>query len=91
MSDRERSYKIRRSMSRGTPSYQLGHYEMQGEPGSRRSVFMVDVHLGEYVSAEEALSAWPEEIRRLDEIGRENKAQKLRGKLERLRELTMGD
>lgn len=78
-------------MSRGTPSYQLGHYEMQGSPGRRRSAFRVDVHLGEHASAEEALSAWPEEIRRLDEIGRENKAEKLRGKLERLRELTKGE
>ena len=82
----ERAHKIRKSMSRGTPSYQLGHYEMIGDPGKRRSVFKVDVHLGEYASAEEALSAWPEEIRRLDEIGRENKAEKLRHKLERLRE-----
>jgi hypothetical protein len=91
MSEREQSYKIRRSMSRGTPSYQLGHYEMIGDLGKRRSVFKVDVHLGEYASAEEALSAWPEDIRRLDEIGRENKAAKLRMKLERLRELTKGD
>ena len=91
MEKREQSYKVRRSISRGTPSYQLGHYEMQGEPGGRRSVFKVDVHLGEHASAEGALSAWPEEIGRLDEIGRENKAKKLRGKLERLRELTEGD
>jgi hypothetical protein len=87
VSEREWSYKVRRSTSRGTPSYQLGHFEMQGEPGKRRSAFKVDVHLGEYASAEAALSAWPEEIRRLDEIGRENKAERLRGKLERLREI----
>ena len=91
MSDRERSYKIRRSMSRGTPSYQLGHYEMMGDPGKRRSAFRVDVHLGEHPDADKALSAWPEEIRRLDEIGRENKAEKLRRKLKRLRELMKGD
>ena len=91
MSEREHSYKIRRSTSRGTPSYQLGHYEMVGNPGKRRSVFKVDLHLGEYASAEEALSAWPGEIRRLDEIGRENKSEKLQGKLDRLRELTKGD
>jgi hypothetical protein len=66
MSERGRSYKIRKSMSRGTPSFQLGNYEMIGEPGSRCSVFRVDVHLGEYASAGEALSTWPEEIRRLD-------------------------
>jgi len=74
-------------MSRGTPSYQLGHYEMQGETGKRRSVFKVDVHLGEYATADKALSAWPEEIRRLD-TARPKQAEKLRSKMDRLRELT---
>lgn len=87
MSVRERGYKVRKSVSRGTPSYQLGRYEMRGEPGRRRSVFRVDVHLGEHPTLEAALSAWPEEVRRLEEIGRESKAEKLRGKLERLREI----
>ena len=91
MSERERSYKIRKSMSRGTPSYQLGHYEMQGEPGGRRSVFKVDVHLGEYASAEEALSAWPEEVRRLRQVGRETGADRLEAKLTKLRQLTKGE
>lgn len=86
-----KEHKIRKSMSRGTPSYQYGHYEMTGKPGERRSAFKVDVHLGEHASAEEALSAWPEEIRRLRKIGRENKADKLQAKLERLRELTKGE
>ena len=84
----EPARKIRQSTSRGTPSYQLGHYEMSGEPGKRRSVFKVDVHLGEHVTADEALQAWPGEIARLDTIGRVNKADKLRVKLERLRELS---
>lgn len=84
-------YRLRRVRTDGTTSYQLGHYEMQGEPGRRRSAFKVDVHLGEHASAEEALSAWPEEIRRLRKIGRENKADKLQSKLERLRELTKGE
>ena len=91
MSDRGRRYKIRKSMSRGTPSYQLGHYEMQGEPGARRSAFKVDVHLGEYASAEEALSAWPEEVRRLREVGRETGADRLEAKLTKLRQLTKGE
>ena len=78
-------------MSRGTPSYQLGHYEMIGDPGTRRSAFKVGVHLGEYASAEEALSEWPGEIRRLREIGRENAANKLEAKLGTLRELMKGE
>ena len=74
-------------MSRGTPSYQLGHYEMSGDKGKRRSVFKVDVHLGEHPTAEDALSAWPQEITRLRQIGRESKADKLTDKLAELRRL----
>jgi len=91
MSEREPGYKIRNSMSRGTPSYQLGHYEMIGDPGRRRSTFKVDVHLGLYASPEEALSTWPEEVRRLREIGRENAANKLEAKLRTLRKLMKGE
>ena len=83
-------HRIRKVVSRGTPSYQLGHYEMQGEKGKRRSVFKVDVHLGEHASIEEALVAWPEDIHRLRAIGRESKAEKLLQKVDRLRELTKG-
>jgi hypothetical protein len=86
----EPARKIRKSMSRGTPSYQLGHYEMQGERGNRRSVFKVDVHLGEHATAGEALEALPSEIARLRQIGRDSKANKLEAKLERLQELTKG-
>lgn len=84
-------YKIRKSTSRGTLSYQLGHYEMSGDKGKRRSVFKVDVHLGEHATADEALAAWPEDIRRLRAIGRESKADKLQAKLDRLRQLTRED
>ena len=87
----EPARKIRQSMSRGTPSYQLGHYEMQGQPGKRRSVFKVDVHLGEHATADEALTAWADDIRRLRAIGRESKANKLQGKLDTLRRLTRED
>jgi hypothetical protein len=80
----EPARKIRRSMSRGTPSYQLGHYEMQGEPGKRRSVFKVDVHLGEHPTADEALTAWADEVERL-QTTRPRKATKLRAKMDRLR------
>jgi hypothetical protein len=85
------AYKIRKSISRGTPSYQLGHYEMIGDAGARRSAFKVDVHLGAYASADEPLSAWPGEIRRLREIGRETTADRLEAKLGTLRELMRGE
>ena len=81
-------HKIRKSTSRGTPSYQLGHYEMRGEPGKRRSVFKVDVHLGEHSTPEEALAKWPQEVDQLRHIGRDSKAEKLLAKLDHLRELT---
>ncbi len=84
----EPAHRIRKSISRGTPSYQLGHYEMSGERGKRRSVFRVDVHLGEHATAEDALVAWPQEVDHLRRIGRENKADKVEAKMERLKELT---
>jgi hypothetical protein len=84
----ERHHKVRKVTSRGTPSYQLGHYEMAGEKGKRRSVFKVDVHLGEHDTAAAALSAWSDEIDHLRGIGRENKAEKLQGKLSKLRSLS---
>ena len=76
-------------MSRGTPSYQLGHYEMSGDPGKRRSVFKVDVHLGEHATADEALTAWAEDVRQL-QTTRPRKADKLRAKMERLEQLMGG-
>lgn len=82
---------MRRVKVNGTVSYQIGHYEMQGDPGKRRSAFKIDVHLGEYRTAEGALSAWPRDIERLRDIGRERKADRLQEKLDRLRELTEGE
>jgi hypothetical protein len=84
----EPAHKIRKSTSRGTPSYQLGHYEMSGKQGKRRSAFKVDIHLGEHPIAEDALAAWPHQIDQLRQIGRESKAETLQAKLDRLRELT---
>ena len=78
------AYRIRQSISRGTPSYQLGHYEMSGEQGKRRSAFKVDVHLGEHATADEALTAWAEDVRQL-QTTRPRKADKLRAKMDRLR------
>jgi hypothetical protein len=82
---KERQHKVRKVTSRGTPSYQLGHYEMKGPAGKRRSVFKVDVHLGEHPTLEEALSTWSGEIDKLREVGRENKASKLEKKINELR------
>jgi len=62
-------YKVRRVVSRGTPSYQLGHYEMTGEPGARRSRFKVLVHLGEHHTPEAALEAWREDVERARQDG----------------------
>ena len=76
--------KVRKVTSRGTPSYQLGHYEMKGEKGKRRSVFKVDVHLGEHEIPEDALGAWLSEIDHLRNIGRDNQADKLEAKLTKL-------
>ena len=84
---KERQHKVRKVTSKGTPSYQLGHYEMTGPAGKRRSVFKVDVHLGEHKTPEEAAAAWSEDTERLRRIGRENQANKLVGKLEKLRTL----
>ncbi len=79
--------KVRKVTSRGTPSYQLGHYEMKGPAGKRRSVFKVEVHLGEYETGEDALASWPDEIQHLRSVGREKQASKLEGKLTKLYKL----
>jgi len=83
-------YKVRRVVSRGTPSYQLGHYEMTGEPGSRRSVFKVLVHLGEHHTPEAALEAWREDVERARRVGREKTAARIEAKIRKL-EGAIGD
>jgi hypothetical protein len=80
----QREYKIRRVVSRGTPSYQLGHYEMTGEPGSRRSVFKVLVHLGEHETPEAALEAWREDVERARRVGRDKTAARIEAKIRKL-------
>jgi hypothetical protein len=77
-------YKVRRVVSRGTPSYQLGHYEMTGKPGSRRSVFKVLVHLGEHATPEAALVAWREDIDRARSVGRDKTAARIEEKVRKL-------
>jgi len=48
------------------------------------------VHLGEHPTPEAALQAWPAEVEHMRAIGRDAQAEKLRSKLDRLRELTKG-
>ena len=56
-----------------------------GTTKSRTEVF---VHLGEHETPEAAHSVWPGEIAEHRRYGREEQAEKLRAKLERLRELS---
>jgi hypothetical protein len=82
--DAKSRYKVRRVVSRGSPSYQLGHYEMTGKSGTRRSVFKVLVHLGEYETPEAALEAWREDVERARRAGREKKAARIEEKIQKL-------
>jgi hypothetical protein len=52
-------------------------------------VKQVVVHLGEHATADEALTAWADEVGRLQET-RPRKADKLRAKMERLEQLMGG-
>jgi hypothetical protein len=79
-----RKYKVRRVVSRGSPSYQLGHYEMTGKPGARRSVFKVLVHLGVHETPEAALEAWREDVERARRVGREKTAARIEAKIRKL-------
>lgn len=83
-------HKTRRVLSHGTPSHQFGYYEQrtQESTGNRRSYFKVLVNLDEHDSPQAALAAWPDEVRRLREVGRVKRADWLGSKLEKLRELT---
>ena len=72
-----------------TPSHQYGYYEMrtQESTGKRRSYFKVLVNLDEHETPQQAITAWSEEVERLRGDGRTRQADKLQGKLDRLREL----
>ena len=89
--DAKSRYKVRRVVSRGTPSYQIGHYEMAGLPGSRRSVFKVLVHLGEHQTPEAALVAWREDIERLRSVGRDKAVTRIEEKIRKLEGATNGE
>jgi hypothetical protein len=82
--DAKSRYKVRRVVSRGTPSYQLGHYEMTGKPGSLRSRFKVLVHLGEHATPEAALETWREDVVRAWRVGREKTAARIEKKIRKL-------
>ena len=77
-------YKVRRVVSRGTPGYQLGRYEMVGPPGSRRSRFKVLVHLGEHATPKAALAAWREVVERAWSVGRDKTAARIEEKIRKL-------
>jgi len=49
------------------------------------------VHLGQYETPEAALTAWPAEIAEHRRYGRDEQAEKLQAKLNRLRRLKKGD
>jgi hypothetical protein len=55
----------------------------EGQP--RQEVLL---HLGEHRTPQAALAAWPGEIEEHRRAGRGEQAEKLQGKLERLKELT---
>ena len=83
--DAKTRYKVRRVVSRGTPAYQLGHYEMSGRPGARRSVFKVLVHLGEHATPGAALEVWREDAERARSVGRDKSAARTEAKIRKLK------
>ena len=61
-------------------------HSYRNEEGQPRQEVLV--HLGEHRTPEAALAAWPGEIEEHRRAGREEQAEKLKDKLERLQELT---
>ena len=45
------------------------------------------MHLGQHETPEAALATWPNEVKHLRRIGRDDRANKLEGKLNKLRAL----
>jgi hypothetical protein len=68
------------------PYFQL--VESFRTPDAKTPRTRVLVHLGVHSTKEAALSAWPEDIRRLRAIGRDRQADRLSRNLEKLRTLT---
>lgn len=79
---------MRRVKSRGTgPYFQLvASRRVDGKPRTE-----VLVHLGEHTTPEAALDAWPAGVEHLRAIGRDDQADKLAAKLDRLRDLMKGE
>jgi hypothetical protein len=79
---------VRRVKSRGTgPYFQLVRsYRQRGKVKQE-----VLVHLGEHPTPEAALDAWPSDVEHLWAIGRDDQANKLEAKLDRLREFMKGE
>lgn len=59
---------------------------VDGKPRQR-----VLLHLGEHPTMHAALEAWPPEVERLREAGRDDRADRLAAKLEKLHELKKGE
>jgi hypothetical protein len=79
---------VRRVKSRGTgPYFQLVRSYREGGKVKQE----VLAHLGEHPTPEEALVAWPSDVEHMRAIGRNNQADKLAAKLDRLRKLTKGE
>jgi hypothetical protein len=58
---------------------------MTGNPGARRSVFKVLVHLGEHQTPEAAIAAWREDVERSRSVGRDKTAARIEGKIRTLK------
>ena len=79
---------VRKVKSRGTgPYFQLVRSYREGGKVKQE----VLVHLGEHPTPGAALDAWPTQVEHLRAIGRDDQANKLKAKLDRLRELMKGE
>ena len=79
---------VRKVKSRGTgPYFQLARSYREGGKVKQK----VLVHLGEHPAPEAALEAWPAQVEHLRAIGRDDQAERLQAKLEKLRELLKGE
>jgi hypothetical protein len=75
-------------MSRGRgPYFQL--VRSYRESGKVKQEVLV--HLGAHERPEDALAAWPSEVKHLRKIGSEEQADKLEANLEKLRALTQAE
>jgi hypothetical protein len=79
---------VRRTRTRKHDYFQLVRAYRNEEGQPRQEVL---VHLGEHETPAAALVAWPAEIAEHRRNDRYEQAERLQGKLERLRELTKGE